>query len=82
MHQLATDPSLDPVLRRAFARVTCQIVRTYDDGSEGIINMMNRTRADAELIEHRKRIGKIFGGPNGGGGEEKTLVAVAIREVK
>lgn len=73
-HPLANDPNLDPILRRAFARVTCQIVRTYDDGSEGIINMTSRERAEAELPHYRARIGRLFDGG-------VRLVAVDIREV-
>lgn len=80
-HPYASDPTLDPILRRAFGQVTCQIVRTFDDGSEGIINMANRAKAEAELPHYRARIGRTFGGPDNGGGLPKVLLAVEIRDV-
>ena len=78
MHALANDPSIPAVLARAFSRVSCQIVRIYDDGSEGIINMVSRDKADAELVEHRKRIGHGYERPEGG---IKILTDVVIRTV-
>lgn len=80
-HPLASDSTLDPILRKAFARVRCQIVRTYDDGSEGVINMTDVNRATAELTEHRNRIGRTFGGEGNGGGIPKRLLSVQIREI-
>lgn len=72
-HPILNDPTLPDCLRRAFERVTCQIVRVFDDGSEGIINMMDRAKAETELVEHRKRIGRRF--------DSGVLVDVVIRAV-
>lgn len=71
---IINDPRTDDVIRRAFGRVTCQIVRFYDDGSVGRINMTSRAKAELERIEHAKRIGRTF---HGG----VKLVAVEIEDV-
>lgn len=71
MRDFANDPTVPSFLRSAFARVACQLVRTYDDGSQGIINFMSREKADAEFPHHAERIGKVFA-------DGRKLVSVEI----
>lgn len=74
-HPLANDPTVPAVLRAAFARVVCQIVRSYDDGSDGVINMTSNAKAADELPKHRAFIGHKMRSA------DKVLVAVEIRAV-
>lgn len=74
MHPLANDLTVPDALRRAFARVKHQIIRTYDDGSEGVINVNPTQDLAHELAEHRKRIGVTFD-------SGRMLVSVEVREV-
>lgn len=74
-HPLATDPTIDPALRRAFATVSHQIVRHYADGSEWSYNLNRLQTADRDIIaEHeRHRIGQVV--------DRRTLASIEIREV-
>ena len=73
LHPLANDPTLDPVLRRAFATVTHQIVRHYEDGSEWSYNLNRLQTPDRETIaeRERRRIGQEVDG--------RTLASVEVR---
>lgn len=74
MHHLANDPNTPEILRRAFAKVERQLIRRYDDGSEGVINMLPTHDFEAELAEHRKRIGRTMA-------SGRKLIAVFERRV-
>lgn len=75
-HPLASDPTVPAVLRAAFARVTHQIVRHYEDGSEWSWNLNTVQTPDREAIlaKERARIGTERDG--------KLLVDVTLVEVK
>lgn len=73
-HALANDPTIDPMLRRAFATVTHQMVRFYDNGDEWSWNLNRLQTPDRHsiLASERARIGDVdvMG---------RTLVAVEVR---
>lgn len=82
MHTLANDPGIPANIRRAFSRVSCQLVLTYGDGTQGIVNMVDRDRAEAEASLYRPHIGT---GPrfwNRGKTARVALLAVNVREVR
>jgi hypothetical protein len=74
MHSIASDRSTPANIRAAFARVTCQIVRHWSDGTESLINMISRDRAEQERAEHAKRIGRQFA-------PGLTLIGVTVRPI-
>lgn len=71
---MKTATNTPDILRRAFARVCCQIVRQWDDGSEGIINFTSRAKADEEFPKYAARIGRTFD-------SGVTLLDVTMRDV-
>lgn len=74
MHPIAADLTAPDVIRRAFARVTAQVVRRFDDGSEGIVNVTGDEQTLRVAVAHSARIGRTFA-------SGRTLVAVDVREV-
>jgi hypothetical protein len=78
MHAIASDANTPDILRRAFARVTCQIVRTFDDGSETVVNMTSRAKAEIELPKYAEHIGRAFNRSEGG---TMLLMSVFIRDI-
>lgn len=74
-HPLASDPTVPAALRRAFAKVTHQVVRHYADGSEWSWNL-NPTQTPSRediLAKERARIGTLRDG--------KLLVDVILRSI-